>query len=528
MVNETIIQKDLIVNGLGSFGDRQSGEIGNDLEVFNSTGNVSLGIIANNSSLSALNFGDTDVNAVGELVFNHTTNAFDVKISSISRLNITTAGVTITGDLTVGGTTTTVNSTDLNITDNIILLNKDETGPGGVALGVAGIEIERGDDLNAGWFYNEAEDWWGPTGPSGILGIGGATQKIGNISTIDSTDANNILDINATGAIIIPRGTIAQRPSSPIDGMIRYNSNDNVLEGRINSIWLTLGTFLPGGGFLPLGGGIITGDLSLSNGSQILLDDGTVSEPGLAFVSDTNTGLFRVGADTIGIATGGVIRIQTSTTETDSFVDLDLNGNILFGVSDPILGTHVGDRDYNDARYISIAGDLIMTADILPDSTANLRDIGSPSQTFQAVYATTFNGTATSAQYADVAERYSIDNVRLEPGTVVVFGGKKEITESTLPYNTRVAGVISTKPGMMLNSEAGDDKTHPYIALVGRVPCKVYGVVMKGDLLVASGVPGHAQRAIIDSFEKIGSVFAKAMENHNGGTGVIEVMITHS
>ena len=103
----------------------------------------------------------------------------------------------------------------------------------------------------------------------------------------------------------------------------------------------------------------------------------------------------------------------------------------------------------------------------------------------------TFNGTATSAKYADLAERYAADAPYAE-GTVVVFGGEAEVTASTSYAQRSVAGVVSTKPAVMMNAEAGNSQTHPFIALQGRVPVKVTGEVKKGDILVASNIAGTA------------------------------------
>ena len=103
----------------------------------------------------------------------------------------------------------------------------------------------------------------------------------------------------------------------------------------------------------------------------------------------------------------------------------------------------------------------------------------------------TFNGTATSAKYADLAERYAADAPYSE-GTVVVFGGEAEVTASTSYAQRSVAGVVSTKPAVMMNAEAGNSQTHPFIALQGRVPVKVTGEVKKGDILVASDIAGTA------------------------------------
>ena len=515
MVNETVIQKDLIVNGLGSFGDREADnptQIANDLEVVSSTGDVSFGIIAKSGNSSILNFGDADSNDVGKLVFDHASN----------ELTITATTTTILGDLTVSGTTTTVNSANLNITDNVILLNKDEVGPG-VTLGIAGIEIERGSETdNAGWFFNELEDWWGPTGPAGILGVGGATQVIGNVAAINSSDSTDgILTLNAGaggGAVLVPIATTVQRDAiTAINGMFLYNSIANKYQARENGAWIEFSTGVPGVGFLSLAGGTITGDLSMGTGTQFLADFGTALAPGIAFLGDDNTGLFRISNNVLGIATEGVLRIQTGTTVSDFFVDIDLNGNTLSGVADPVLGDEVGDRDFNDGRYLERDGSGTITGVLLPDGDGT-RDLGSIAATFNTVHAVTFEGQATSALYADLAERYAAD-MELESGTVVIFGGEAEITESYFEFDTAVAGVISTNPAYMMNSEVGSDTTHPYVALRGKVPCKVIGPIKKGDLIVTSDIHGYGKSAGKHSIAY--TVFARALEDNNDNEKII-------
>ena len=105
--------------------------------------------------------------------------------------------------------------------------------------------------------------------------------------------------------------------------------------------------------------------------------------------------------------------------------------------------------------------------------------------------ATRFNGEATTAKYADLAERYAAD-APYEEGTVVMFGGEAEVTSAQGYGSTKIAGVVSTKPAFAMNEAAGNSETHPYIALQGRVPCKVMGTVSKGDVIVASEVSGIA------------------------------------
>lgn len=443
---------------------------------------------------------------------------------------ISGTGVVISGDLTVKGTTTTVDSTVVTIADRILTLNSG----GGPTLGVgdsgAGIEIDRGGADPAGWVFNDFMGgtvlFWGPSGT--------ATQTLGNINEInfvglEAGDAVlRIVNPEGGGGLQLPAGDSTQRDSSmilPGNGTIMFNTGSQEFQGYIGE-WRNFATVAGGSnGFLPLEGGTMSGDIIFGlNGTDPSRSVYLPSMPGhptLTFDGDLTTGLYSSGPGTVSIGSNG-----TAIGTWDS-QGLSMNGYIA-DPNDPTAGNQVGDRDYNDERYLQRDGSNTITGTIVPDGT---HDFGSPVSKFGTVYATTFDGTATSALYADVAERYAAD-MTLESGTVVVFGGEAEITQSSRGYDTRVAGVISTQPGYMLNAQAGGDnrdQTHPYLALTGRVPCKVVGKVEKGDLLTTSDTPGHAQVAVIDSLHKIGSVFAKALESKAGiKPGIIEVMITHS
>ena len=102
--------------------------------------------------------------------------------------------------------------------------------------------------------------------------------------------------------------------------------------------------------------------------------------------------------------------------------------------------------------------------------------------------------TASAAQYADVAERFEAD-APMEIGTVVEVGGTAEITEATSEMSQDVFGVISDKPAYMMNAGAGDNTTHPFVAMTGRTPVRVVGAVTKGQRLVTSSTKGCARAA---------------------------------
>lgn len=123
---------------------------------------------------------------------------------------------------------------------------------------------------------------------------------------------------------------------------------------------------------------------------------------------------------------------------------------------------------------------------------SSLATIGTSSIPYQSMYAQTFYGTAQKTKYADLAEKYEAD-LTYAAGTVVKLGGTKEITATTADSDTNVFGVISTSAGLMMNADAGDDNSWPYVALAGRIPVRVTGTVAKGDRLVSSSTPGVAR-----------------------------------
>jgi hypothetical protein len=124
------------------------------------------------------------------------------------------------------------------------------------------------------------------------------------------------------------------------------------------------------------------------------------------------------------------------------------------------------------------------------------------------------------ATYADLAEFYEGDQ-EYEPGTVLVFGGDKEVTTTTQMNDTRSAGVVTTNPAYIMNSEQTGIKV--CIALAGRVPVKVIGRVKKGDMLTTSATAGYAVRA---TDPKLGAVIGKALEDKDyGEAGVIQVAV---
>lgn len=154
------------------------------------------------------------------------------------------------------------------------------------------------------------------------------------------------------------------------------------------------------------------------------------------------------------------------------------------------------------------------------DNTYNL---GSSTFRFATMHAVNFNGIASSARYADLAERYQADK-SYAPGTVLTLGGEKEVTASSLPGDDAVFGVVSTAPAYLMNSDAGADETHPPVAFSGRVPCKVIGQVKKGQRLMTSSMEGVAC-AWDQSFGYLSVLGRSLVDKTSHGIETVEIVV---
>jgi hypothetical protein len=127
---------------------------------------------------------------------------------------------------------------------------------------------------------------------------------------------------------------------------------------------------------------------------------------------------------------------------------------------------------------------------------------------------------AVQAQYADLAENYTSDS-DYAPGTVLVFGGEAEVTQSATSHDTRIAGVVSTNPAYLMN---GAEPGVP-VALQGRVPCRVLGPVSKGDRVVASHIAGVAQALDPQQYQP-GCIIGKSLQAIDStDISIIEVVV---
>ena len=139
------------------------------------------------------------------------------------------------------------------------------------------------------------------------------------------------------------------------------------------------------------------------------------------------------------------------------------------------------------------------------------------------VRANVVHATSTAAQYADLAERYASD-MALEPGDVVMLGGSEEVTKCNKELCDYVFGVVSDSPAFLMNAQAGNNDSHPMIALKGRVLVKIKGKGQAGDRIVSAG-NGEAKIAILDDCTAFNVLGRLVKDKYNEDTALTEVVI---
>jgi hypothetical protein len=277
---------------------------------------------------------------------------------------------------------------------------------------------------------------------------------------------------------------------------------------------------------------------------QVAISGFSTIGPGMQLSSTVANNLFR-GTSTDSQSLGGVsaasfLRSDENDTtsgtlgilnDTGLTVGADQDAKISVTTATSTVNIQNQTADANIAVVVNDGG-VTTTAMLVVGSTANVGfrgitnlnaagqgNIGSSGTPFNTVFA-----TATTALYADVAERFAADQ-EYAPGTVVELGGDKEVTRSLDDLSEKVFGVISTRAAYLMNSGVGTDATHPPIAMTGRVPVRVTGVISKGDRLVSAG-QGQA-RAAQPGEATAFNVIGRALENKTTTEdGVIEAIVT--
>ena len=324
------------------------------------------------------------------------------------------------------------------------------------------------------------------------------TDSGSNGTIVIKADNGNVLSqtaatttVTASGAINLTAGTDVVVPANV---GVTFGSGEKI-EGDNTDLTITSGGII---NLTATGNTAVTNNLTVGGNTTV-------------------TGNLVVNGDTTTVS-------STNTTIADNMIELNT------GIS----------ASSNDAGIIIERGSTGNNAAIIWDESTDTFAMGLTTATAAdksggitvsvGTLVANLTGTATAAQYSDVAERFASDTA-YEAGTVVALGGAEEITQVNEEGSDEVFGVISStkQAAFMMNGGAGNDDTHPYIAMTGRVNVKVIGSVSKGDRLISASVPGYAKAAIkseCTAFNVIGRALTSKTEAGQG-TVLAAVRVSH-
>tara|TARA_R110000868_G_scaffold313_3_gene2584 strand:+ start:5346 stop:7151 length:1806 start_codon:yes stop_codon:yes gene_type:complete len=405
---------------------------------------------------------------------------------------------------------------------------------------------------------------------SGAVFAGNATNAE-LLDSLDSTafmraDANTAtsgrLQVNNANGIYIGTSNVVNISQSSNDGLITapVSTGNLIIRTNVSGTTYTVATALGASGTFAIANaatvgttlsavGNVTGG-NLRTGGQVSATGNVIGANFIGNVIPPAGGAVSTSGNITGgnfITSGLINTSSTSNTSISTAGNIQGsyfygNGSTLSGLSAAVSVTNINNGTSEikigasgGNANVSIGGTgnvLVLTSStayfssdisatgILNANAGNgVGNIGGSGSYFNRVFA-----TATTALYADVAERFAADEL-LEPGTVVELGGAKEITRSQQDLSENVFGVISTNAAYLMNGGAGEDDTHPPVAMTGRVPVKAVGIVRRGDRLVSagSGVARAAQPGEATAFNVIG----RSLEDkHLEELGTIEAIVT--
>ena len=390
-------------------------------------------------------------------------------------------------------------------------------GPGVMSLGGPGYsQTAMNDDMNLGGFKitNVALPTTGSDAANKTY-VDSKTDELNDIGDVTITGS----DGSIAGDILVFTGVSAQNSEncSMVGDISLTYTGGNLVTAAISS------------------GVIVDSDVNASAAiaqSKLALNDATAAATagaatkGIASFDSDN---FETSAGWVGIKAGGISNTElanSNITIGSTSISLGSSSTSLAGMTGIAFssGSLSGTANWTATGSISNVSTIAHTGNItgpVNSGANNGVSIGSSANRYNTVWATTFNGTATEALYADLAENY-LGDADYEPGTVLVFGGGEEVTICDSKGDHRAAGVVTTNPAHLMNSGLEGDHVIG-VALQGRVPCKVIGRVQKGDLLVTSAVPGYA---IVDNNPRVGTVVGKAVgSKDNMDRGTVEVVV---
>ena len=331
-------------------------------------------------------------------------------------------------------------------------------------------------------------------------------------------------------------------PANPLTGQLWYNTNANTLyvcptDGLSNAnAWVSLAVS-SANSTTTFGSVQVTGNLSANNvtavnnvqgangiftnisvSSTANISSGTANigtgNIGSLFTQSINAGSQSTAVTLTGVLTQNGAGTANSIAGTSMWVT---GGNLVVGGVGSPLGIRTDGYYYANGANINFGGTYsnanvqallpVYNGAILA-TTVTLTTLTTGANTTPGTITGNYTlsaGSRLQSTYADLAERFEADAF-YDAGTVVEMGGDKEITAVQYELSEDVFGVVSSTAGYLMNAMAGDDNTHPPIAVGGRVQVKVIGKVKKGQRLVSAGngMARAAQKGEATAFNIIG------------------------
>ena len=411
------------------------------------------------------------------------------RLNSSGNLQIVNSGYTTTiFDLSDTGNLSQL--TNLSVIGNVSAANVSGNGSALSSITGANVTGQVGNALVAGTVYTNAQP--------NITSVGTLTSLAvtGNISGANLTgnhygagnNLSNIQGANVSGAVAYAT-TANSVAGANVSGAVAYATTANAVAGANVSGAVAYATTANA-----VAGANVSGTVASANNSSYL---GGTAAASYLLVTGTGSSLTAItGANVTGTVANA-------------------NNSLYLG------GIAAANYALSNTAIANANNATIVTGAVQNNITTlnGITTINAGSNTTAATFTgnwTLTTGSRLQATYADLAEYYEADQ-EYEPGTVLEFGGEKEVTVAE-DGTTRVAGVVSTNPAYVMNSTCSGIAVA--IALQGRVPTKVRGSIKKGDMLISGG-DGYARPTLTP---QMGTIIGKALENHEG-EGVIEVAI---
>ena len=353
----------------------------------------------------------------------------------------------------------------------------------GIAFGAGGEKIESdGTDLTVTSTGALNLTTTGLTTVSGALTVSGDLTVNGTTTTVNSTNTtldDNLLELNSgAGSNANDSGIIIERGSTGDNAIFMWDESADKF---------TLGTTTATASS--------TGNISITAGTLVADLEGDASGSSGSCTGNAATATALATARAIGgVNFDGTAAINLPGVNTAG--NQNTSGTAAIGTA----VTVTANNSTNETVYLTFVDGATGTQGIETDTGLSYN----PSTNVLST-------TASQAQYADVAERFEAD-APMEIGSVVEVGGSAEITEATSEMSQDVFGVISHKPAYMMNAGAGSDDSHPFVAMTGRTPVRVTGVVNKGQRLVTSSIKGCARAVAAGESISPFNVIGRALE----------------